>query len=234
MALNEIHEKKQPNAVAPSGGDEHHIQNQLQNLTSELHVLDEHLDKVGFLIILKILFVIYFIKNQIVIYICMYYKYTYCLNQMQRSAAVSIGMNTPELLTSLEKRRQFSKKKTSNSQKSSDSSSSEGDRTNFSDNSQNMERKVSKSTGLKLHKPHSFLFKRNPVDKKQSEESIKTCEKCGGEDKFSSSQSSDVKRRPSWERPWRNSWDPTKLSVSNISADNVTKSTSLLHEKKPH
>ena len=46
ISLFEIHEKKHSNQIMPCNAEENHIQYQLQNLTSELHVLDEHLDKV--------------------------------------------------------------------------------------------------------------------------------------------------------------------------------------------
>ena len=45
-SLFEIHEKKHSNQVTSCSAEENHIQGQLQSLTSELHVLDEHLDKV--------------------------------------------------------------------------------------------------------------------------------------------------------------------------------------------
>ena len=148
---------------------------------------------------------------------------------MQRSATVSIGLTTPELLSSLEKRRQLSQK-ISDSQKSSDGSSFEGDHAN--DNAQNMERTASKSSGLKLHRPHissSFLFKKTANEKKMSKESVQGCDKCG-EAKLISDRLSD--RRLSWERPWRNSWDATKYSAMNFNGESITKSTSLLHENK--
>ena len=150
---------------------------------------------------------------------------------MQRSATVSIGLTTPELLTSLEKRRQLSKK-INDSQKSSDGSSFEGDHTN--DSAQNMERTISKTSGLKLHKPHissSFLFKKTSTEKKPSKESSLGCDKCE-EGKLSSNRSSVNDRRLSWERPWRNGWDPTKYSAMNLNGESTTKSTSTLHENK--
>ena len=149
---------------------------------------------------------------------------------MQRSATVSIGLTTPELLTSLEKRRQLAKK-ISDSQKSSDGSSIEGDHGN--DSTQNMERTTSKSSGLKLHRPHissSFLFKKTTTEKKTLKESSLGCDKCG-EGKLSD-RSSDSDRRLSWERPWRNSWDATKYSAMNFSGESITKSSSTLHENK--
>ena len=45
-SLFEIHEKKHSNQATHCSTEENHIQQQLQSLTSELHVLDEHLDKV--------------------------------------------------------------------------------------------------------------------------------------------------------------------------------------------
>ena len=45
-SLCETHEKKHSNQIMPCSTEENHIQHQLQNLTSELHMLDEHLDKV--------------------------------------------------------------------------------------------------------------------------------------------------------------------------------------------
>ena len=40
-------ERKHSNQTVPSGVDEDNLQQQLQSLTSELHTLDEHLDKVS-------------------------------------------------------------------------------------------------------------------------------------------------------------------------------------------
>ena len=144
--------------------------------------------------------------------------------QMQRSAAVSIGLTTPELLTNLEKRRQLSRKKISISQKSTDSSSSEGDQSN--DTAQTMDRKTSKSSGLKLHKPHisgAFLFKKTSVEKKSSTGSSQDNNK--NED-----SSLEGNRRLSWERPWRNSWDATKCPLRDVNEQCVTKSTSTLND----
>lgn len=144
--------------------------------------------------------------------------------QMQRSAAVSIGLTTPELLTNLEKRRQLSKKKISISQKSTESSSSEGDQSN--DTAQTMDRKTSKSSRLKLHKPNisgAFLFKKTSVEKKSSLGSSQDNNK--NED-----SSLEENRRPSWERPWRNSWDATKCPLRDVNGEYVTKSTSTLND----
>ena len=124
----------------------------------------------------------------------------------------------------MEKRRQLSKKKLSDSQKSTDSSSSEGDQSN--DTAQTMDRKSSKSLGLKLHKPNissSFLFKKTSVEKKSSNVSSQDSNK-------NMDSSSDGNRRPSWERPWRNSWDATKSPLRNAAEENVTKSTSTLND----
>ena len=132
---------------------------------------------------------------------------------MQRSAAVAIGMSTPEMFSATEKRSQFSKKKISDAHKSSDSSSSEGDLS--SDTAQNMDKKTSKSLGLKLYTPTlsgSFLHK-TTSEEKNSNITVSQGSYKSAKDRLSPSSSTEGNRRPSWERPWRNSWDATLTSA---------------------
>ncbi len=149
---------------------------------------------------------------------------------MQKSASIAIGLTTPELQPPpVEKRHQSSMSRSSESllQRCGDSSSSDGD--HYTETSQTVDRKTSKLSRKKFQKP---VLSASLSRKKEASKDLRpgaTSSDVNTEDKaLVSCGQPTVHRPPSWEQPWRNNWDPMKLT----SVHDMVQSTSALTETR--
>ncbi len=139
-------------------------------------------------------------------------------------------MTTPEMLTAMEKRRQFAGKKFSSSLRSFDSGSTEAEphceqECNGEDSVDGSPPSGKTKSGLRIPKPNfggAFLFKKSTSEK----DPVTSRD---GSPQASPRQPVDIVphvyqnghgtsngRRPSWEKPWRQSWDVNKEKASMV------------------